>query len=62
MTNDHPAMQMRCVHCLREQWAMAVFGVSTGQLGCTWCGKTSTVMSEQEYRRALAAARRKADE
>ena len=47
------AMQTRCVHCKREQWAMAVVGVSHGREGCAWCGEMSTPMTEDEYRAAL---------
>jgi hypothetical protein len=51
------AMQVRCVHCLREQYALNVIGVSTGEDPCAWCGKHSREMTEAEYRAALEAAR-----
>lgn len=56
-----PAMQARCVHCLREQYAIAVLEASLGLAGCTWCGKKSELMTRDEYRAALAAARVKRD-
>jgi hypothetical protein len=51
------AMQVRCVHCLREQYMLAVIGVSTGEHPCCWCGKLSRRMTDREYRKALEAAR-----
>ncbi len=51
------AMQSRCVHCLSEQYVLAVIGVSTGELGCSWCGQKSRKMTPTEYRDALKARR-----
>jgi len=51
------AMQARCVHCLREQYALAVIGVSNGTHPCCWCGRLSKPMTETEYRAALKTAR-----
>lgn len=53
------AMQTRCVHCLSEQYAMAVLPVSLGEAGCAWCGEKSTPMTEAQWREALALARRR---
>jgi hypothetical protein len=47
------AMQVHCVACLREQWAPAVFEVSFGMRPCAWCGHTSTMLGEEEYRAVL---------
>ncbi len=55
--DDEPAMQFRCVHCLREQYMLAVPGVSDGQHPCVWCGQLSARMTDQQYRDALAEAR-----
>lgn len=51
------AMQVRCVHCLAEQYAPAVIAVSVYRAPCTWCSATSPPMTEAEYRGALRAAR-----
>lgn len=51
------AMQVRCLHCLREQYAPAVMPISFGDAGCVWCGHVSKKMTEAEYRNALADAR-----
>lgn len=53
------AMQVRCPTCLGEQWALTVLPFSYGQVGCTVCGEPSKVMTEQQWRDALAAARRR---
>ena len=61
-SNPRAVMQPRCVHCLREQHALAVVGVSRGELGCSWCGQLAPVFTtEHEYRQALRAAREKQD-
>lgn len=44
------AIQTRCIHCGREQYALAVMSVSRGEEACVWCGEKSVVMSEDEYR------------
>lgn len=31
-------MQVRCINCKKEQYAMAVFPISQGKAGCSWCG------------------------
>ena len=48
-------MQERCIHCFKEQYAPAVYAISKGEAGCSWCGKKSSVMTEGEYRKALEA-------
>lgn len=58
---DDIAMQVRCVHCLREQYALAVMAVSLGEAGCVWCGAMSKPMTIPAYRHALAAARQEKD-
>jgi hypothetical protein len=55
------AMQTRCVHCLREQYAMAVLAVSTGEAPCVWCGEKSTPMTNDQWRDALQIARLRKD-
>jgi ribosomal protein S27E len=47
------AMQIKCLHCLNEQYAMAVYGVSTRKEPCAWCGMTTLPMSQDEYNRKL---------
>lgn len=46
---DDIAMQHHCLHCLREQWAPAVFGVSHGRDACVWCGAQGARMTNDEY-------------
>ena len=43
------AMQTRCVHCVREQYALAVWDISHGQHPCCFCGEMSEEMSVEEY-------------
>ena len=51
-------MQPRCVHCLREQYALAVYAVSHGKAGCSWCGHVPPVYTvEADYREALRLRR-----
>jgi hypothetical protein len=47
------AMQARCVHCKREQYAPAVYKISHGEHPCVWCGEMSERMTEEEYRSSL---------
>jgi transcription elongation factor Elf1 len=47
--DEDVAMQTRCLHCGREQYALAVIGVSTGELGCSWCGVKSEQMTRDAY-------------
>jgi hypothetical protein len=47
------AMQVRCVHCKREQWMPAVYEISHGKSPCRWCGKMSKEMTEEEYRKEM---------
>lgn len=51
------AMQVRCVHCLREQYCMNVPAISTGELACPYCGAFSTPMGMRDYYEALKAER-----
>ena len=46
-------MQTRCIHCKKEQYALAVSGVSRGTLACSWCQEYSYPMSETEYLKEL---------
>lgn len=49
-------MQVRCIHCKREQYALAVWLISHGLLGCSWCGELPPVFTdENHYRAALRA-------
>ena len=48
------AMQVRCVNCKREQYALAVYKISHGKHPCVWCGHTPKPMTENEYRAAIA--------
>ena len=60
--DENIVIQPRCVHCLKEQYALAVLGVSAGQLGCSWCGQTAPVFtSDHEYHAALNQAREARD-
>ncbi len=47
------AMQIRCVHCKREQYIPMVWDVSHGRHPCSWCGKMSKKMTNPEYKEAL---------
>jgi len=47
------AMQVICVHCKREQYGLAVYNVSINNAPCAWCGKTSKVLTEFDYRLLL---------
>jgi hypothetical protein len=50
---DEPYLQPRCVHCKREHYVMSIVGVSTGRLGCSWCGRLSPrFTSWREWRAA----------
>jgi len=52
------AMQTRCVHCGKEQYAPAVWDISHGRHPCCWCGEMSTEMSDEEWRAKLAELRK----
>lgn len=47
------AMQTRCLHCLNEQYAIAVYGVSTKKEPCAWCGMITKPMTQDEYNKKL---------
>lgn len=48
------AMQVRCIYCKREQYAPAVYPISHGEAGCSWCGKVPPVFTtDEEYYKAL---------
>jgi len=51
--SDDIAMQSRCVHCRREQYAPAVFSISHGEHPCVWCGKKSKKMTHKEWLKAI---------
>jgi len=53
MTDEHFAMQTRCVHCLGTQYALSVYFVSIGEQPCNLCGRYSEKMTEGQYRRAI---------
>lgn len=55
--SEDVAMQMRCLNCLMEQYAMNVIAVSNGEGGCSFCGAMSKPMTEAEYRTALRERR-----
>lgn len=56
-------MQTRCVHCLREQYALAMLAVSLGERGCVWCGVTPNVYAtDADYQAALSRRRAELDE
>jgi len=46
---EEMALQTRCVHCGKEQYAMAVLDVSKGEHPCVWCGEYSHKMTIDEY-------------
>jgi hypothetical protein len=54
-------MQPRCVHCLKEQYVLAVMDVSHGNTGCTWCGRIAPVFYADEDYRAVLKERRSQD-
>ncbi len=67
-TENHPphdddaiAMQVRCVWCFKEQYALAVMAVSYGEAPCVWCHRMSVKMTLDQYRSVLAERRRHAD-
>jgi hypothetical protein len=54
---DDIAMQSLCVHCLGEQYALAVYFVSMGEEPCAWCGAYSEKMTTEKYWQTLREAR-----
>ena len=42
-------MQIRCVHCGKEQYMPAVLAISQGKHPCVWCGKKSKPMTTRQY-------------
>lgn len=47
-------MQPRCTWCKREQWALALYPISHGLRGCTWCRTVPKVYTDEgEYRADL---------
>lgn len=55
-------MQPRCVHCLREQYVLAILVVSHGYGGCVWCGHIPPVFTDEEqYKQALTKRRSELD-
>jgi uncharacterized CHY-type Zn-finger protein len=52
------AMQTRCVHCGREQYALAVWDISHGQHPCCFCGEMSEEMSVEEYNKKIREMRK----
>lgn len=54
MDENNLAMQVRCVHCKREQYSLAVWSISNGESDCPWCGKASRKMTYEEYKIALS--------
>ena len=57
LATEDVAMQTRCVHCKKEQYAVYVYNISFGKQGCAWCGKKSSPMSEPEYYKLLKTKR-----
>lgn len=41
-------MQIRCIYCKVEQYAMAVWDISHGDCGCSWCGKVPPVFTDEK--------------
>lgn len=56
------AMQINCVHCLKEQWAVMVYPISMGVACCSWCGKKSEPMTKDQYASAMLEARKRESE
>lgn len=54
LTKEQIVMQTRCIHCKREQYAIAVYSISHGKHPCVWCGKMSRKMTEDEYFKLLS--------
>jgi hypothetical protein len=53
MKGQELAMQEICVHCGREQYKPAVYGISTEQKPFAWCGETSPAMTLFEYKEKI---------
>lgn len=49
------AMQVKCIYCGREQYAIAVYDISYGKHPCVWCGKTPPILTEKKWREKLNA-------
>ena len=47
--NNKLAMQTRCTSCLVEQYAPAVYELSTIGWTCPWCGEEIKPMEEEIY-------------
>lgn len=47
------AMQYRCLSCRREQYAPAVYGISTRGERCPWCGAKGENLTLEEYNEKL---------
>jgi hypothetical protein len=47
-------MQTTCIYCKQEQYAISVYPVSHGEMGCAMCGKVPPVFTDiDEYRKEL---------
>lgn len=53
------AMQIRCPHCLTEQWALTVYAFSYGQVDCDACHQFTQVMTLRQWRDALRVTRKR---
>ena len=53
------AMQVRCIYCDKEQYAIAVWSISHGEHPCVWCGKTPPVLTVTEYRERMNKFKKK---
>ncbi len=58
-SDEEHALQTRCPHCLGEQYVLNVLYFSAGEAGCSVCGRKSTPMSDEQWKAALSAARRR---
>jgi transcription initiation factor IIE alpha subunit len=47
------AMQTRCYHCKEEQYALAVYSLSTEGGECPKCGEHIEPMTQEEYKKRL---------
>lgn len=53
MDDNKITMQIRCVHCGKEQYGPAVYGISMDGEPCVWCGEESEQMDYETYRKKL---------
>lgn len=48
MTDKNVIMQVKCIYCKREQYSPAIYPISIGEAGCSWCGKVPPVFTNHK--------------